>query len=247
MSSLGVPLCSSWRQSSFLYSSWTASTCSAVLGNPSTRMPTPSLLSGLRTALSRASTTTSSGTSLPSSLSHLDSGWSSRSCDTVTARLRPLISRIKSVLAPFPEPGAPLSHTISLGGRIPCWSPTQLRDRNSNSEHEIIGHPGATLSKNDSTRFQLRSKTDAEAKLVWTTLESDSCCDALVVLDLQGTKPLRVSEEDGLPDMASSTNGEVLRSNLWRSTASKKLRVSTRPSLYPTVPYENVSANFRYF
>mmetsp|Transcript_14210 Transcript_14210/g.33630 ORF Transcript_14210/g.33630 Transcript_14210/m.33630 type:complete len:223 (+) Transcript_14210:372-1040(+) len=222
MSSLGVPLCSSWRQSSFLYSSWTASTCSAVLGNPSTRMPTPSLLSGLRTALSRASTTTSSGTSLPSSLSHLDSGWSSRSCDTVTARLRPLISRIKSVLAPFPEPGAPLSHTISLGGRIP-------------------------LSKNDSTRFQLRSKTDAEAKLVWTTLESDSCCDALVVLDLQGTKPLRVSEEDGLPDMASSTNGEVLRSNLWRSTASKKLRVSTRPSLYPTVPYENVSANFRYF
>ena len=59
--------------------------------------------------------TMASGTSSPACMSAWQPSCLSSREDMVTARFRPRLSRMKGVLAPLPDPGAPFSHTISLG------------------------------------------------------------------------------------------------------------------------------------
>ena len=56
-----------------------------------------------------------SGTSSPRSMISRISSRSRNSEDMVTARDRLRDSRMKGVLTPLPDPGAPFSHTTSLG------------------------------------------------------------------------------------------------------------------------------------
>ena len=59
------------------------------------------------TMLSEASSPFSMVSRMPSCRSNKE--------DMVTARVRPRLSSMKGVFVPFPEPGAPLSQTISFG------------------------------------------------------------------------------------------------------------------------------------
>mmetsp|Transcript_14265 Transcript_14265/g.38686 ORF Transcript_14265/g.38686 Transcript_14265/m.38686 type:complete len:209 (+) Transcript_14265:1506-2132(+) len=112
---LAHSVCSSLSLS---YRSLSMSTWTAVRGKPSTRTPQSVDLQLLANrASSKMSPTSMSGIISPFSMIARASGCDISSEDREMLVSRPLVFRMCTVLAPFPEPGAPLRNTTSLGTR----------------------------------------------------------------------------------------------------------------------------------
>mmetsp|Transcript_978 Transcript_978/g.3768 ORF Transcript_978/g.3768 Transcript_978/m.3768 type:complete len:297 (+) Transcript_978:1019-1909(+) len=136
------------------WSSFRQSTCSLVRGNPSTRTPVPlqvSSLEGLRRASMRRYTTLVSGTMPPEFIVDLTSGsFLNSELHSMGLSVKPLVRRMKFVLAPLPAPGAPLSHTISRGTHMLSLPPTDATSRPQHSS-KISRALGSISTSSEST------------------------------------------------------------------------------------------------